>query len=384
MNNAIKRRHPLIRYARQCVTAAVCFSPLAAMATDYPLTVQDMDHQTVVISHEPKRIILQDGRDIMALALLDRADPFARVISWNNLIKKQDGQEWAVLKGKWPQAAAIPDMGFSDQGEVNTETVISSHPDLLIAQLRAKPALEQTGVLKRFRELHIPVLFLDYELHPIQDTVPSITLLGKVLNKESNAKAFTDFYTEHLNRIESVVSKAPKKPLVFIEPIAGNSDNCCFTHGTNGWGGLVAAAGGINIGSELLKGASGFINPEKIIAMRPDWYLMTGSKRGAAGNPVLPFGYNTQITQIKASFDNLLKRTAVATIPAVSEGHVGGVYHHFYNHPWNIIGVEILAHWFYPQQFASLDPTADYHYIVTHFTQLPNDPVNLSYSPVSQ
>ena len=98
MNNAIKRRHTLIRYARQCVTAAVCFSPLAAMATDYPLTVQDMDHQTVVISHEPKRIILQDGRDIMALALLDRADPFARVISWNNLIKKQDGDRKSVVR----------------------------------------------------------------------------------------------------------------------------------------------------------------------------------------------------------------------------------------------------------------------------------------------
>ncbi len=384
MNNAMKRYRSVIRIARHSLPALLCLSPLAAMATDYPLTVKDMDNQTVVISHEPQRIILQDGRDIMALALLDRENPFSRVISWNNLIKKQDGQEWAVLKGKWPQAAAIPDMGFSDQGEVNTETVISSHPDLLIAQLRAKPALEQTGVLQRFRELHVPVLFLDYELHPMKDTVPSITLLGKVLNKESNAKAFTDFYTSHLNRIESVVNKAQKKPLVFIEPIAGNSDNCCFTHGNNGWGGLVAAAGGINIGSELLTGSSGFINPEKIIAMRPDWYLMTGSKRGAAGNPVLPFGYNTGVAQIRASFDNLLKRTAVATIPAVAEGHVGGVYHHFYNHPWNIIGVEILARWFYPQQFATMDPIADYHTIVTRFTQLPDDPLNLSYSPVKQ
>ncbi|WP_051150812.1 ABC transporter substrate-binding protein [Tatumella saanichensis] len=384
MKNAKPSFHSVVRAARYSLLASLCFSSLSALATDYPLTVKDMDNQTVVINHEPRHIILQDGRDIMALALLDRENPFSRVISWNNLIKRQDGQEWAVLKGKWPQAATIPDMGFSDQGEVNTETVIASHPDLLIAQLRAKPALEQTGVLQRFRELHVPVLFLDYELHPIQDTVPSITLLGKVLNKESQAKAFTDFYQQRLQQIDNVVSKAQKKPLVFIEPIAGNSDNCCFTHGNNGWGGLVAAAGGINIGSELLTGSSGFINPEKIIAMRPDWYLMTGSKRGAAGNPVLPFGYNTQVSQIKASFDNLLKRTAVATIPAVSEGHVGGVYHHFYNHPWNIIGVEILAKWFYPQQFASLNPLADYHTIVTRFTDLPNDPVNLDYSPVSQ
>lgn len=265
MKNAKQRFHRVVRALHHALLAGACLSPLTALATDYPLTVKDMDNQTVVIPHEPHRIILQDGRDIMALALLDRQNPFQRVISWNNLIKKQDGQEWAVLKGKWPQAAAIPDMGFSDQGEVNTETVISSHPDLLIAQLRAKPALEQTGVLQRFRELHVPVLFLDYELHPIKDTVPSITLLGKVLNKESQAKAFTDFYRSHLQHIDSVISQVQKKPLVFIEPIAGNSENCCFTHGNNGWGGLVAAAGGINIGSQLLTGSSGFINPEKLL-----------------------------------------------------------------------------------------------------------------------
>ncbi|GAA0474247.1 MULTISPECIES: ABC transporter substrate-binding protein [Tatumella] len=381
MKYAKQRFQGLSRYARHCLAAALCLSPLAALATDYPLTVKDMDNRTVVINHEPERIILQDGRDIMALALLDRDNPFARVVTWNNLIKKQDSQEWAVLSKTWPDAARIPDMGLSDQGNVNPETVLSTHPDLLVAQLRAKPALEQTGVLKRFRELHIPVIFLDYELHPMQDTVPSITLLGKVLNKEQNAKAYTDFYTRRLDQINQVVSKQQKKPSVFIEPIAGNSDNCCFTHGKAGWGELVAAAGGINIGSELLTGASGFINPEQIITMRPDWYLMTGSRRGAPGNPVLPFGYNTSVPAIQASFDALLHRTAVANIPAVSEGHVGGIYHHFYNHPWNIIGVETLAHWFYPQQFASLNPTADYHYIATHFTKLPDDPVNLSYRP---
>ncbi|WP_294901191.1 ABC transporter substrate-binding protein [Tatumella sp. UBA2305] len=377
MKHAKQRIQGVVRY----IAAALCLSPLAALATTYPLTVKDMDNQTVVINHEPQRIILQDGRDIMALALLDRDNPFARVVTWNNLIKKQDSQEWALLRKTWPQAAAIPDMGQSDQGNVDPETVIASHPDLLIAQLRAKPVLEQTGVLKRFRELHIPVLFLDYELHPIQDTVPSITLLGKVLNKEQNAKEFTDFYLSRLKQINDVVDHQQKKPLVFIEPIAGNSDNCCFTHAGNGWGGLVAAAGGINIGTELLKGSSGFINPEKIIAMRPDWYLMTGSKRGAPGNPVLPFGYNTKVSDIKASFDKLLQRTAVANIPAVSEGHVGGLYHHFYNHPWNIIGVETLAHWFYPKQLPNLDATADYHYIVTHFTKLPDEPDNLSYRP---
>ncbi|PWW09112.1 ABC transporter substrate-binding protein [Mangrovibacter plantisponsor] len=367
-----------------CCFMALVLVPAAAIATQYPLTVKDIDGRTVVLDHEPQHIILQDGRDLMALALLDRDNPFHRVIAWNNLLKKQDEQTWDILRKAWPAAEKIPDMGFSDQGEVNNETVIASEPDLMIAQLRAKPALEQTGVLGRLKALHIPVLFVDYELHPVQNTLPSITLLGKVLNRESQAKAYTDFYQQRLAKLQQIVAVQKKKPEVFIEPIAGiggTSGACCFTHGHNGWGGLVEAAGGNNIGSSLLTGASGYINPEKIIAMKPDFYLMTGSKRGNAQNPLIPFGYNTDPAAIKTKFDALLARNAVAGIPAVQAGHVAGIYHHFYNHPWNIIGLEILGKIFYPEAMKDIDPTADYHYIVTHFTHLPDAPINLSYQP---
>lgn len=369
---------------RHLLAAAFTLLPLAVQATTYPLTVKDMDNQTVVINHEPRHVILQDGRDIMTLALLDRDNPFNRVIAWNNLLKKQDEQTWDVLRKAWPAAEKIPDMGFSDQGEVNNETVIASQPDLMIAQLRAKPALEQTGVVRRLGELHIPIVFVDYELHPLQNTLPSVTLLGKILNQEANAKAYTDFAQQRLDNIAHIAASQAKKPVVFIEPIAGvggTTGACCFTHGHNGWGGLVEAVGAKNIGSDLLTGASGYISPEKVIAMQPDYYLMTGSKRGNSDNPLIPFGYNTDPAAIKGKFNTLLQRNAVAAIPAVAAGHVAGIYHHFYNHPWNIVGLEILAHVLYPQATPRLDPTADYHYIVTHFTHLPDAPITLSYQP---
>jgi iron complex transport system substrate-binding protein len=40
---------------------------------------------------------------------------------------------------------SILDMGFSDKGNVDLESVISRQPDLMIAQLRAKPALRRAG-----------------------------------------------------------------------------------------------------------------------------------------------------------------------------------------------------------------------------------------------
>nr|WP_159337148.1 ABC transporter substrate-binding protein [Erwinia rhapontici] len=357
--------------------------PSLAFATTYPLTVTDMDGQKVVINHEPQRVILQDGREILSLALLDRDNPFQRVVSWNNLMKKQDTGSWNLLKKRWPDAEKILDMGFSDQGEVNLETVIAKKPDLMIAQLRAKPALKQTGVLTQLSALNIPVLFVDDELHPVQNTAASITLLGKVLNKEDNARAYTDFYTQKLNAIQAAVKNVSPKPSVFVEPIAGigGGGECCFTHGHNGWGALIEATGAKNIGSDLLPGTSGTIAVEKVINLNPDYYVMSGSKRGGKTSPVIPLGYNTEVSEIKASFDNLRNRTGVKDIPAVKAGKVAAVYHHFYNHPYNIIGIEMLAKDFYPQQFSQTNPTADYHYIIRTFTKLPDDPINIEYHP---
>jgi len=88
------------------LVAACLLLPALAAATTYPLTITDMDNRKVTIEKEPQRIILQDGRDILALALLDRDDPFHRVVAWNNLPKKQDSGTWNLLRGKWPEGSS--------------------------------------------------------------------------------------------------------------------------------------------------------------------------------------------------------------------------------------------------------------------------------------
>lgn len=99
--------------------------PMISYATQYPLTVTDLDGRTITLQHEPQRIILQDGRDLMTLALLDRDNPFQRVVAWNNLAKKQDVSTWEMLKQRWPQSTTILDMGFSDKGNIDLESVLS-------------------------------------------------------------------------------------------------------------------------------------------------------------------------------------------------------------------------------------------------------------------
>lgn len=63
--------------------------PVLAQATQYPLTVTDFSGRKVTLDHEPQRVILQDGRDIMTLALLDRDNPFKRLVAWTTWRKSR-------------------------------------------------------------------------------------------------------------------------------------------------------------------------------------------------------------------------------------------------------------------------------------------------------
>lgn len=66
-------------------------------------------------------------------------------------------------------------MGFGDKGEVELESVLSKRPDLMIAQLRAKPSLADNGIINKLKALNIPLVFVDYEVNPVRNTAPALT-----------------------------------------------------------------------------------------------------------------------------------------------------------------------------------------------------------------
>lgn len=362
--------HRAIKFSVSMMMLAISAT---AAATTYPVTLTDFDGQKITLKKEPTRIVVQDGRDILALALLDRANPFQRVVAWNNLLKKSDGETWKLMTSKWPQAGRIIDMGFSDKGEVNLESVIAQQPDLMIAQLRSKPSLTQTGVLAKLAQLNIPVMFIDTFKDPVKDTPASVTLLGTALNREQEAQQYTAFYQQHYQAIQDKVRSVSPKPRVFIEAKAGLAglESCCFTHGHVGWGAMVEAVGATNIGSVLLPGATGDVSLEKVIAMKPDAYIVSGSQWASKNNAAVPFGYGVTQEQVNVAFNNMKQRPGFAELQPVKAGRFYGVYHNFYNHPWNIVGIEYLAKFIYPQQFAQLDPAESWHEIVTRFTTIP-------------
>ena len=334
-----------------------------AHATTYPLTVTDLSNRQVEIKQEPKRIVLQDGRDLFTLALLDRADPFQRIVAWNNIVKRSDPNTWQVFENQWPKTAnQATDMKFGDDGDLNLEAVVAGRPDLLIFQTRARASLENAGVAQKLAALNIPVLFVDSDLDPVVNSQKTVTLLGQVLNRETEAKEYIDFYKGRLAQVESITAKHPKKPVVFVEAKAGQggATACCFTHGDVYWGKLIQAAGGVNLGSNLLPGATGDVTLETVLGKQPDVYVMTGSRfpGNTSVSPPYGFGANVQQDAIDKSLSLLQKRPGFAQLKASQEGRVYGIYHQFYASSWNILAVENLNQALYPDSARQLDPAA--------------------------
>lgn len=346
------------------LTAALCllFS-VAAQATDYPLTVTDLAGRQVTLAHEPRRIVLQDGRDLFSLALLDREDPFERIAVWNNIIKRSDPNTWQVFLARWPDSGGrAVDMQFGDDGDMNLEAVVAGKPDLLVFQLRARKSLEGAGVERKLAALKIPVIYLDSDLDPVTNSQKSVALLGKVLNREDRAKEYLDFYTARLAQVDKLVAEQGKRPLVFVEAKAGQggASSCCFTHGDVYWGKLVHAAGGDNLGTRLLPGATGDVTLETVISRKPDIYVMSGTQFPGDTSISPPFGFGPTVEQaaIDSAMQRLLKRPGMAQLQATQHQRVYGIYHQFYASSWNILAVEYLARAFYPHVGEQLDPSA--------------------------
>ncbi len=68
-------------------------------------------------------------------------------------------------------------------------------------------------------EAGVAVVFIDFRQDPTANTVPSMLLLGRLLEEENRAAEFIDFYVSEMRKVTNIVQSLPvdEKPLVFME-----------------------------------------------------------------------------------------------------------------------------------------------------------------------
>jgi iron complex transport system substrate-binding protein len=233
------------------LSAFLTISVVEASAMDNEtISVTDIAGRTVEVKKDVKRVILGEGRMIYSVAVLDRENPFDRIIGWKDDLIKYDPDAFEKYKAKFPEeTAAIKNFGSPYSGDFSIESAISLDADLVILNLGNLYKAKETGVIANLEKAGIPVIFVDFRKRPTQNTVPSLLLMGRIFDKQDEAQKFVDYYIVQMRRVTNIVDGMDNddRPLVFMENAPGwNPEFCCNTFGGVNLGRLIDEAGGIN------------------------------------------------------------------------------------------------------------------------------------------
>lgn len=348
---------PLVRLCAALLVAALAL-PAAA-----EVRVTDLAGREVVLEAPAQRIVLGEGRHLSVLGLI-LPDPVAPVVGWR-LDKPLEEPTMAAYRARFPAIDAIARVGAGNR-ELSVESVIALAPDLVVLPIIDLNQPRSDMVLTQLQAAGIPVVFVDFFSHPLDNTVPSLRILGTLLGAEARAGSLIDWYQARLDRIRDRLAAAQEPaPRVFIHVHAAPT-GCCSTVGTGVFHDFVQAAGGYNIGQDTVPGVLGNVGTENLIAADPDIYLATGGEHMAArGGLVLGPGIGAATAD--DSFAALLAAPGISGLRAVEEGQAIGFWHLFNDSPVHIALIEYLAQRFHPDLFADLDPQATLEEIQTRF-----------------
>lgn len=360
----------LLQLALGAALALVSFLPASTKAAEGKITVTDVLGRQVEVKAPVNKVILGEGRQIYFVAALDTDAPFKRVVGWRDDFEKADLDGYKDYLAKYPQIATLPKFGGSKEGTFDIEQAVSLAPDVMIMNVEAKTATDDSKLIEKLAKLGIPVVFVDFRDKPFENTEPSMRLIGKLFGKEARAEEFIAFRKEQIDRVTERLAKAnPAKPLVMMERAAGYTDDCCMSFGNENFGKMVEVAGGTNLAAKIIPGTFGVVNPEQVIASNPDQVIVTGSnwELFVPGGAWVGVGSGANAAEARNKLAALMKRPAYTGVKAVGNKQVHAIWHQFYNSPYQFVAIQQMAKWLHPELFKDLDPDQTMHSLHERF-----------------
>jgi iron complex transport system substrate-binding protein len=331
------------------------------------ITVKDLAGRDVQVKVPVRRMLLGEGRQLYLVASLDREDPLQRIVAWRNDLIEADPATYKQYLDKFPDLAKLPTFKGNEGSLIDIESAIVKKPDVVLLNLEAKQANEDAQYIEKLESLDIPVLYIDFRHYPLQNTDPTIRLLGKIMGRAERAEDVIAFRKQAIARVEDVLAKTkPDRPKVFIERIGGYTEDCCLSFGAENFGKFVDLAGGHNIGSDFLPSTFGQLSPEQVVVSNPDHVIVTSADWQAyvPGGRWIPVGPNADPDASRKKLEWYTMRDAYAGTTAQTKRNFHAIWHQFYNSPYEFIAVQWIAKWLHRDLFADLDPDktfSEYH-----------------------
>ncbi len=258
----------------------------------------------------------------------------------------------------WGSLAQKPKVG--SWRDANIEAIVALNPDIVLAYKRNPgPELE-----KKLSVFSIQVLRLDF--YKIGTMEQEITILGRLIGQEQEARRLCNWYRERLRYVKDRLVKSSKHPRVYVESYTN------YHTVASGSGGheMCILAGGENIASNFSVPYPR-ITPEWVVGQNPDVIVKAIAQINQYGlNTFKPFNEQRNI---------IMNRPGWRNIKAVQTGRVHVIGSSIWAGPRAVVGIAHMARWFYPEIFRDLKPESWHKEYLETFQKIPYKGVYVSH-----
>ncbi len=251
--------------------------------------------------------------------------------------------------------------------EPNMEILLDINPDLLILEVIPMP-----GINELINELDgiIPVIAL--KTYDPDKMAQSFEILGKLLDKEANAKDFIDWSNNLKEKLVEKTATLKKSELtrIFYKTGYGNlgdimtfSDELSYVPARN------KITGCINIAADLAS-QGGWVP-----SLDNEWLVNQPFDVLIIGDPLEnKFGFNkNSLSSLEQYREKVMALPVFVDSEAVKNGRVYIQDSTYFGTPRFIIGFAYMAKWFHPDLFENLDPESIQEEYFTKFLKLDSE-----------
>ncbi|CCE96567.1 hypothetical protein SFHH103_02072 [Sinorhizobium fredii HH103] len=356
----------LVRTVATLLIALLAFT--ARAQAQWPMTVTDSAGREVTIASRPQAVLLGTGFNLIALSLI-HPDPVSLLAGWSGDMKGDNPEIYESFRRKFPRLAEVPLIDDGSGPGLSFETILTLKADLaLLANWQADTEAGQRAI-DYLSGIGVPVVVVNFNDDVLTRTPDTMRLLGKIFEREEKAEEFARFYEERLARIHDRVAKHPEPgPTVLMEAFP-SADRCCWAYGIGGLGEFISLTGSRNIAEGKLPRPGGMMNAEAVMAENPDVYIATSSPGGKYSG--FSIGPGVSAEEAEQTLAKAADTPVLASIAAIRNGRVHGLWNFFNAIPLNIVAAEAFAAWLRPELFADVDPAKTLAEINERFAAVP-------------
>ncbi|MEN9890502.1 MAG: hypothetical protein RLY78_797 [Pseudomonadota bacterium] len=339
---------------RACVLGlSALLLPLAHAA---PTVLKDVVGRQVKVDLPAKRVLLgfyfEDYMAIGGEKAFDRVVGFSRE-AWEGWRPAN----WALFSAHRPSLKDLPDVGEVEAQTFSVEKVLALKPDVLILAEWQYKGLGPD--VERLEAAGVPVVVVDYNMELPAHHEASTLLLGRIAGEETRARTIATEYRTAVRQVETRIAQAHlPKPRFYVEFGNKGPAEYSFSYGKGMWGQLGVLAGGENIAAPYVEWY-GPMNPEKVLASRPEVIFIAGTE--STRNPTaMLMGQGVDPAQSARRLQAFTQRAGWSELPAVKNQRVHGLYQGASRTVVDYTMVQYMAKAMYPTLFKDVDPQANY------------------------